>query len=39
MCPEKIYTQDYSPEVLEALGVHVRLGCHASFIDSSASNR
>eukprot|EP00435_Cladocopium_sp_Y103_P070388 s21_g35.t1 len=33
-CQEKIYKQDDSPEVLEAAGVQVRLGCHASFLDA-----
>ncbi|CAJ1424605.1 unnamed protein product, partial [Effrenium voratum] len=33
-CQEKIYKQDDSPEVLQASGVHVRLGYHASFVDA-----
>lgn len=33
-CQEKIYKQDDSPEVLEAAGIQVRLGCHASFLDA-----
>lgn len=29
-----IYKEDDSPEVLETAGVTVRVGCHASFLDS-----
>jgi len=33
-CQEQIYKQDDSPEVLEAEGVQVRMGCSASFLDA-----
>ncbi|CAK9024744.1 unnamed protein product [Durusdinium trenchii] len=33
-CQDFIYKEDDSPEVLETAGVTVRVGCHASFLDS-----
>ncbi|CAE7249921.1 dus [Symbiodinium natans] len=33
-CQQHIYNQDDSPEILEAAGVEVRLGVHASFVDA-----